>query len=369
MEPVHPQYPIDKARTSKRHTIHWQSVSICALLGLAATACTDVTGVDQVEPVAPVELSAKPGPSPQKEACTDPEDPSCLPGDNDPNPSAPGYYIDVAGSSMSRSWCQTNGNDSDQDGLDDWCENKLASKFRPELKSYSFDDVRGEPYFVVQPAWVAGYSPSQFPGVPVTTSNPIRIGYLLAYYEDFGDASAPFGGEPHIGDSEFIFVDVYYDGSDKHWKVQAAIGSAHWGAPTDGTEWAFFNIEFPDKYQGYPRFWVSEGKHANYVTRSRCNNAAFLQDDCPSPITTWRVGTSSGWNIGSRTHPAADVPFGSFGNRYTCVRSRNDLWRNLGILPGTECFWDESVFFAGWRSVPGVTGYATILNAFISPPV
>ena len=148
---------------------------------------------------------------------------------------------------------------------------------------------------------------------------------------------------------------------------QAAIGSAHYGSTfpgSDRTLWEFSRLEFPDKYRGYPRYWVAVGKHANYPTRTLCEGGAQGNDACPNPISTWRVEVSGLWNIGSKAHPAPDVRFGSYGNQYTCLRSRNDEWRNLGILPGTECFWDETVYFAGWRGVPGVKGYGTILEDF-----
>lgn len=294
----------------------WLPIGWLALVALAS--CSDTAG----PPISELAVDAGargPEPSPHKHACTDPEDPNCLPGDADPNPGAPGYYIDVAGQSMSRAWCESNGNDSDHDGIADYCEDKLAFRFRPEMKSSAFDDVRGEPYYVVQPVFEDFYSPFDDGPVPIVDSTPIRIAYLLAYYEDFGDPSNQQNPSGHIGDSEFVLVDVYYDEEDFHWKLQASLGSAHYeGGATDGTEWASpQGLEFPDKLLGYPRWWVAENTHANWATRSRCNNGAFGADECPSPLAAWRVEVSSLWNIGSRDHPAPDVPFNSFGNDNT----------------------------------------------------
>jgi hypothetical protein len=321
-------------------------VLLGAVLGL--TSCDSQT----TEPDAQVEeLSAKKDITPMKMGCIDHDNPGCLPigpGD-DPSPNAGGVWMGVGGGTLTETWCTTNGNDIDHDGLDDHCEYRLAWTFRPLMRSYKWDDVSGEPYYVVE-----------------ELGGDYRIIYMLAYYEDWGHSATwhPITSPGHIGDSEFVAVDVDYNSSTQHWEVQGIIASCHFEALSDCTYWrGHGDWEYPEQDRWYPRVYVSVNKHAGYPSDSACDSGVGGAEECPSPKVSWRVPVTQGWNVGSRDYPAADVPYNQWGNDYTCVQSRDVTERTIMGRTAGECFWDNGpVDFAGWMPVTGVTGYSYILQ-------
>jgi len=264
----------------------------------------------------------------------------------------------VGGGTLSDTWCATNGNDVDGDGVDEHCEFRLAWTFRPEMRSYKWDDVSGEPYYAVE-----------------KIDGRYRILYMLGYYEDFGYTSTwhPFTSPGHIGDSEFVILDVTYEPSTQHWVLDNAILSCHYLAPSvlfvgfDCTQaWAPQHLDYPEDYRWYPRIHVSVNKHANYPSDSSCDSGQIGAEDCPSPSVTWRVPVAQAWNVGSWEQPAPDNPHNAWGNAYTCVQSRDEQQRVLFGRSDKECFWDNGpVDFGAWMPVvTGVTSYSVILEAF-----
>lgn len=111
----------------------------------------------------------------------------------------------------------TVGNDIDLDDLSDRCENDISQAFSPELYFYNGDYVGREPY------WVARL-----------VGQKVKIGYLLSYYRDEGSSNylcslpgAPSSCHGHNGDSEAIFLIVYYDAAHKHWILDEARYTQH----------------------------------------------------------------------------------------------------------------------------------------------
>lgn len=252
-------------------------------------------------------------------------------GGGDPDPSAPGIWV---GSQVTPTLCgpqNPNGiNDADEDGLSDFCENQLAYAFRPELKySTVYDDTRGEPYWVARPDG-AGH---------------VVIGYLLSYYYDLGTVTygcaPPQGHDCHNGDSESIWLTVYYIASTSHWLLHRAVYSAHTGwndtrpvLPTSYPPPPY--VEYPGKLGGYPRDWVAEGKHANYFTQGTCDVGGYLgYDDCDGDTQSMRFPWSDYDNIGSEAHPLING-----------VASRDPSYENYGG-GRVECYWTEKRF-RGW---------------------
>jgi hypothetical protein len=252
---------------------------------------------------------------------------------------------------MTPEWCEENGTDSDHDGIDDYCEYRLAYNFRPEMVYWRYDGgVEGEPYYAVQRV-TADYPDN----IDTYDPYPFRIMYLLAYYEDYGSGCYWWIPPPwsqcywgHRGDSEFVVVDVVYDADSQHWTLQAARGSAHYLGFTNRTIYLPpADLEFPDRYGWYPRYYVSVDKHANYESRDVCNSAGV--DECLAPAETFRPVVTLTNNIGSKPFPAADIPFNVLGNQWTCVQSRDDYRRQYLGFDRLECFWRPDYFFGGWR--------------------
>jgi len=247
--------------------------------------------------------------------------------EEDPNPNAPGIFL---GSGATPTACfDGEQNDQDYDGLGDYCEKMLSWGFAPELRySIIYDDTRGEPYWVARPDSAAH----------------VVIGYLFAYYRDLGTVEygcSPPAGLPgcHDGDSESVWLTLYYNPETSHWLLHQALYSVHTGwievTASRPDQYALY-VEYPAKLGGYPRVWIAEGKHANYFTQSDCDNGGFLEtDDCDSDSKSKRFPWSAYWNIGSQNAPLID-----------CVASRDSSYEYYGG-GRTECFWMDKRF-RGW---------------------
>jgi hypothetical protein len=260
--------------------------------------------------------------------------------------------------------------DDDEDGLSDACEIQLASNFVPEMSFYDYDQVERETRWFGQP----------------TAGGGVRLGFLIGYYYDVGNSEASrsncqsalvlppidfidwiFGGGVssclgHMGDSEFVILDLAWDSRSKHWVLTDAWLSAHtserhfgpaqhYGYPTQ--------LTYPNKVGGYPLIWVADGKHANYESEYECDTGAFLgADDCKAERNEVRLNVmvNSG-NIGSHFEHLIDGA--------TCMNANHPA-----ILYGSGCgteyyFTDEE--FRGWYSGTGVASrsYAEIVDEWM----
>jgi hypothetical protein len=280
-----------------------------------------------------------------------PPEPDCKAGfcggTSDPNPEAPGVFLGFA---VTDETCfDSSQTDHDQDDVSTFCEENLAAAFAPELKYYQYDDVRREPY------WVARRS----------GANSVVIGYLLSYYQDGGGQSylctIPFPHYaclPHIGDSEAIFLEVYYNISTEHWVLNAARYSQHGNYPVYGRDMGDsypMALEYPEHPGSYPRAWVAQGKHANYPTRGACMSGGTLgTDTCQEVNSSARVAAGGYLNLGSReVHTVWQ----------DCLASQSSAHPYYGS-GRQECYWTNREF-RGWYpdSVSGgqSTAYEEIL--------
>ncbi len=252
----------------------------------------------------------------------------------DPFPNSPGIFLT---SSTTPTKCEEGQlNDSDVDGLSDDCETRLAAAFAPELYTAGALDNTGR-----EPRWVANLQPS----------GAIRIMYLISYYNDAGSTTfgcflKPDDCAPHVGDSEWIILDVKYVPSTTHWLLSAAYYSQH-------ESWQTFlgsganppALYYPNKSGGYPRSYVAQGKHANYGSLADCNAGGTAgSDDCSNVNTPSRLTGGVTLNMGSSGHHA--------GIGQNCVVSANPLYYYYGSGK-TECYWSGGRF-RGW--VPDSVG-------------
>ena len=282
------------------------------LLVLPLTTCSDS---EQFNPTSP---RAVVGPLCQL-GCTE----------TDPFPNAPGVFL---GSGVTPDAC-LDGTDSDVDGLENFCEKTLAAAFAPELYYYSGDNVGREPHWVARPVG----------------EDEVEIGYLISYYRDEGSQAwlcnqpPPFhhwSCEGHNGDSEAIFLDVYYNWSTLHWVLDEAFYSQHtsYGVFTRGANPYPTQLSYPGHVGGYPRAYVSQGKHANYVSIASCNSGgAFGTDSCESVNTAARVAAGASLDLGSRSHHSV---------AQNCMVSSNPSYQYYGA-GRQECYWTSQPF-RGW---------------------
>jgi hypothetical protein len=116
--------------------------------------------------------------------------------------------------------------------------------------------------------------------------------------------------------------------------------SAHWKTILDQSEWyPTHQLEYPDKYGGYPRVWVSQGKHANYLSRHHCDAHGAPGDTCNgnSLSAETRLRSSDYYNLGSIQHHLLNcVNGGALVSIYPEAYSQ-------------ECFWEPNTRFEGWQ--------------------
>lgn len=247
--------------------------------------------------------------------------------EEDPNPQYPGYFLTSA---VTPDACAASG-DGDADGLSDHCEHILAAAFAPQLYYLLGDNVAREARWAARPEGAM-----------------VRIGYLLSYYRDEGSTSWWCGpGNPlepscmgHNGDSEAIFLRVYYDEAHQHWILDTAWYSKHtqFKDYPRGSQAYPLAVRYPETKGGYPRAYVSQGKHANYNSQSACDFGGDLwTDTCDGNDTGVRVETNGQWgNIGSRAVPFVDA---------VTAQSPSHPYYGSGAV---EWYWTDVGYFAGW---------------------
>ncbi len=164
----------------------------------------------------------------------------------------------------------------------------------------------------------------------------VMIIYMPAYYADLGDPETGLNG--HQGDSEAIVLVVRYNWATSHWVLKVAYLSAHGGYGFASSVWSDYSsvaaMEYSGRAGGYPRVWVAQFKHANYVSRSACKKGGFLNvDNCDtySSSTKWRFPVVEHHNIGSNA-----------------VKLKNCVYAEYRISPSTECLWATTGRFRGW---------------------
>ena len=257
----------------------------------------------------------------------------CIPGE--PPGDDPGEYV----TAITRSFClDTSGaTDADQDGVTDYCEQRLAEAFAPELAFDNNDDTRREP------RWAAR----------LINGQRIRIAYLFSYYKDLGSVHGSCGVPgphylcgPHNGDSELVAFEVAYNIDTERWVLHRAWFSAHgeYTSYTQGEGESYLGevtgeIEYPGQRGGHARVWVARYKHANYPREYLCDIGGFLNaDTCDNNDGRVRLEVPGNGNIGSRSHPFLD-----------CVASGNAWYEYYGD-GRQECYWSKATttVFRGW---------------------
>lgn len=230
--------------------------------------------------------------------------------------------------------------DRDQDGFNDDCEYRLARAFAPQLRFTSGDgDVSREEYWAVQ------YKPNAWP------KSSISIIYLLGYHTDGGHpfegplSPAPWISTDHVGDAEFVIVELTAMYGGNFWNAHKAFTSAHWGSQWDRSAWhQYYDIQYADTAGGRPRLYVAKDKHASYNSAASCNQHG---DICGPSHFTGSPRVLPERNVGSSHHPMLNNVRSEFPS----------------IYPGEEWFWSP-VNFRGWtgRSGDSAGSYRSVLK-------
>lgn len=211
--------------------------------------------------------------------------------------------------------------DEDHDRLRDGCEYFLAMKFRPDLEFDEGEPFPTErymlPFFAAKPLDVWEVDESlELLDVEGTVLGGVSIFYALGYANDYGK----HGYCDHFGDSEFIIVRAWSvedpDTGRATWipgkmflsNHGAELTSSSWYRPQLGASPAddriqlnaddefYLPAEDHVMYEGWnPHIFVSREKHANYPTRSMCEDADIsgpYGEDCgceDCSIDNWKV--------------------------------------------------------------------------------
>jgi hypothetical protein len=233
--------------------------------------------------------------------------------------------------------------DLDQDGLGDWCEWAIARSFRPTLMIHVNDeDPSREPYWAAKLYQETGSNCFLYPA-PCYSPQFVQVFYAPAYHRDPGGA---LGLYAHRGDSEFMVLWVYFDSNDGRWKTLFMYTSAHYDAYPDYSRLNFATeMEYPSNYLGYAKIWVSRNKHANYITKGRCDTGGLVGfDTCDNNQDAGRLLVDRYRNLGSSSHPILST-----------VASEAPGYYKL-----SENFWEANTF-CGWMEI-------TLFNHSCSEP-
>lgn len=131
--------------------------------------------------------------------------------------------------------------------------------------------------------------------------------------------------------------------------------TAHYGSdPSDNSRWWYWSqLEYPVTENGIPNVWVSQGKHANYPTESKCDAGGFFFSDFCDRDVTEAVGILRGRNLGELNAKLVNCTFSAIPSQH----------------PGQECFWTEQYFDGWWGGFTDYTaGYGGHLGQFMSQP-
>ncbi len=265
----------------------------------------------------------------------------------------PGFTFLLAGGIALFPAVGCEGPDTDQDGLSDLCELRLAQRFAPALVASSaacnWDASRAQ----LSGGYLFGVAP---------TEGGVRIAYLPAYTMDCGWSGPKCwirwrgGCDPQVGDSEFIAIDV--ERREGQWELTRVFLSAHCFGDSEG-DCRWHEVGEMQRFGSRLLVWVAEGKNANYTSRAACDRAHFRYDTCDRNESTFRYPIeSNAQNIGSEAHP-----FPAHPNRGPCVAPTGLPGLDA---PGAECIWSRDRF-RGWsgQSVPGATGYWRYLTEVV----
>lgn len=212
--------------------------------------------------------------------------------------------------------------DSDGDGLGDDEELALARAFAPELVLHPEEECGTR-----HPAWAVR---PIFGGA--------SIFYALNWERDCG-LPAGAGTAAHLGDAEFVVVDLLYD-KELGWEITRIFLSAHFRAGDGRTKagallldhsgWmppeAFEREERDPVVAGgwHPKVVVARHKHANYPSVDACR---LSYDSCAEGLAE-PLTVRAGANLGSRDQP---------------------LLAEIERDGATEWFWRGPLPFCGWQ--------------------
>jgi hypothetical protein len=290
----------------------------------------------------------------------------------DLDPRAPGIFT---GWSSAQCLDIDDGNDADHDGVVDLCERIMAAAFAPELRFSSDCIIDSDDVLGLRLGGDYGYAVQQIGGA-------MRIAYLPAYYADCGAPAGIDGGfnvfgDGHSGDSEMIIVETRYSTASNHWQTVRVFTSSHCGEPGRYDAFLFdycafhpaSNFSFVGGLpQGAPVVWVSNRKHANYWSRSRCDRGII--DECYDHYVRRFPIMNAGQNIGSGDFPnpwRAEVPGQTRKDCQPPLFSSATLLRyDPTALSRVECWWAKQISFNGWmyEIKGGATAYGYHLQYY-----
>jgi hypothetical protein len=257
------------------------------------------------------------------------------------------------------------GDDADQDGVRDGCEEVIAQNFAPVLRMDERDRCpTREPY------WSVARRPE--------SPRSLKIMYLLSYHLDCPNPALIWGDTGHRGDSEWIVITVVTaSNAPTRWYTYSITTSAHFGETSDATTTTTYD-NWPEwkqyTHRVAPVVWVALDKHANYRSRGDCEDGAYWWDSCGYP---WRnelvdVKSHAEANVGNQwTGPTAGQWDMNDVRLKDMVQSRHPavFGYQQERIWGSPYQWAPEYFaepFCGWQSgtTACASGYAKPVYAY-----
>lgn len=267
------------------------------------------------------------------------------------DPGGGGQPQPIPGLPLSVTWstctAATAANDSDRDGVTDYCEQEVASAFGPYMNQQTSEFwsgggmIPGEYYHGV----------NQLGG----STQTLRVVYLPAYF--FDDGSWLPGDGAEAGDGEFFVVDVIFSDHTRRWYTVRAHMSQH-------GDWPFYQpwqLEYwENRYQGTPLVYVSDRKHANYPTDHQCDIGAYHTDECEDDRVFVKYPVDTAFNIGSYIVPRPPEKARRYHLYITFdAEATEDMWSHY------FCGWQGCISPGGFRDVLDNYGFG---GPYVIPP-
>lgn len=173
--------------------------------------------------------------------------------------------------------------DTDIDGMSDWLEDELVERFKPVLAFDEEERKCADPWsswaaiYQVTPSaeapWLAGAGFTPVVVKAPDASEPLDsfqyavITFVTAYQVDCGDPV--FGGWDHPGDTEAVYIVVSRPAGGVAAWDNATIDALYVKRHYDPIK-AYSASDVAKWYGEHPVLWVSEAKHAQYVSAGEC---------------------------------------------------------------------------------------------------
>lgn len=224
--------------------------------------------------------------------------------------------------------------DSDHDGLPDAVEQALLEQFRPRFMISSSDCSKKPAEFtplLMKPLAAADNGEIYGQAFPIPgRADEVELHFYDLWRRDCGEAG-------HDLDAEHVSVLVDRDSSGS-WKAQYWYAAAHEGTVCDASQIARAKALGAESHG--PRIWVSAGKHAAFLSRTKCEHGCGA-DECQDGAALDGTGVVNLGEVSAAMNGAtwAGSPQWPLKQKMSRSDFSEALRARVGTLPADEIAW------------------------------